>query len=215
MIVAASATLAAQQSPSTTFRTGVTLVPIDVSVLDKDGLPVPGLTADEFQIKLNGKLQPVRALSYVRVEPAEVVAAPAALEIAGRPIVTNAVGSKDPKILVLAIDDLSFPPEGARRTLLAAQEFVQKQPASVLFGLTTTSGQVAVNPTMDRAATVAALKHVSGNFIDPRRQSSPEAPSVGITEAIEIADHNNSSVLRTVITRECPSVAGSAAVAVS
>lgn len=204
LIVAASAALAAQQTSSPTFRASVTLVPIDVTVLDKDGRPVSGLNADDFQIKLNGKLQPVRTLSYVRAEPAEAATAPPVAEIAGRPVVTNAVGSKDPKIIVLAIDDLSFPPEGARRTLFAAQDFVQKQGAGVLLGLTTTSGQAAVNPTPDHTSIVTALKHVSGSFIDPRRQSSPDAPAVGITEAMEIADHNNSSVLRTVITRECP-----------
>jgi hypothetical protein len=52
---------------SPVFRSGVTLVTVDVTVLDKDGRPVPGLAADDFQIKLNGKLQPVRALSYVQV----------------------------------------------------------------------------------------------------------------------------------------------------
>ena len=34
---------------------------------DREGKPVPGLTADDFQNKLNGKQQPVRALSYVQV----------------------------------------------------------------------------------------------------------------------------------------------------
>src|SRR5664279_748020 len=52
-----------QPTAPPTFRSSVTLVTVDVSVLDRDGKPVPGLTADDFQIKLNGKLQPVRALS--------------------------------------------------------------------------------------------------------------------------------------------------------
>jgi VWFA-related protein len=211
-VVAISVTAAAQQQqqPPPTFRSGVTLVAVDVTVLDKDGRPVPGLTADDFQIKLNGRIQPVRTLSFVQVtEPAlaqGVERDPVPESAGGRSVVSNAVASKDPKIFVLAVDDLSFPPEGARRTLMAAQRFVQDQPADVLVGLTTTSGSVAVNPTLDRAAMVNALKHVSGSFIDPRRQGSPESPSVGITEAMEIADHNNSSVQRTVITRECPSV---------
>ena len=61
-----SATLVAEQQ-SPVFKSGVSLVTVDVIVLDKNGHPVPGLTADEFQIKLNGKLQPVRAMSYVQV----------------------------------------------------------------------------------------------------------------------------------------------------
>jgi VWFA-related protein len=204
---AATVTLAAQQKPPATFRSSVALVAVDVTVLDSDGRPVPGLAAEDFQIKLNGKIQPVRTLSYVRaVEPSvgpAVEPAFADLVPAGRAAVTNIVPVKDPKIFVLAIDDLSFPPEGGRRTLTAARSFVEAQPAGVLVGLTTTSGSVAVNPTADHMAISAALKHVVGEFIDPRRSSSPTNPSVGIAEAIEISEHNNSSVLRVVIAREC------------
>src|SRR4051794_36109974 len=52
LLATASLTAAAQQNPPTTFRSSVTLVAVDVSVLDKDGRPVPGLTADDFHIKL-------------------------------------------------------------------------------------------------------------------------------------------------------------------
>jgi VWFA-related protein len=206
VMAAASVGLAAQQKPAATFRSSVALVSVDVTVLDQDGRPVPGLGADDFQIKLNGKLQPVRTVSYVQaVEPADAAtgAAPADEPTAGRPVVTNIVPVKDPKIFVLAIDDLSFPPEGGRRTLTAARNFVEAQPPGVLVGLTTTSGSVAVNPTADRLAVSTALKHVVGEFIDPRRSSSPTNPSVGIAEAIEIGEHNNSSVLRVVVAREC------------
>jgi VWFA-related protein len=211
VMAAATVSLTAAQKPQATFRSSVALVSVDVTVLDKDGRPVPGLTADDFQIKLNGRIQPVRTLSFLTagddVKPAAPGRAPAPEISGGRPVVTNAIPSKDPRIVVIAVDDLSFPPEGARRTLAAAEAFVQRQPADVLVGLTTTSGAVVVNPTLDRAAMVNGLKHVSGSFIDPRKQPSPETPTVGITEAIEIADHNNSSVQRTVITRECPTAA--------
>lgn len=58
---------AAPQAP--TFRSGVALVTIDVTVLDKNGRPVPGLSAEDFEIRLNGRPQPVRALAFVQVAP--------------------------------------------------------------------------------------------------------------------------------------------------
>ncbi len=204
-VILTSATLVAQQQP-VTFRSGVTLVGVDVTVLDKDGRPVAGLTAEDFQITLNGKLQPVRTLSYVEVaEPIDIEPATSAPadHISGRAVVTNAVPVEDPKIFVLAIDDLSLPPEGGRRTLTAARRFVDSQPSNVLVGVTTTSGSVAVNPTLDRSIVTAALSHVVGSFIDPRKPRSIEAPTIGIAEALEIAGYNNTSVYDGAVKREC------------
>lgn len=85
-IAAIGVSVVAQQStPPPTFRSGVSLATIDVTVLDKDGKPVPGLTADDIEIKLNGKAQPIRALTYVTaaspVAPATDKPAPAAAPV--------------------------------------------------------------------------------------------------------------------------------------
>ena len=53
----------AQQPPS--FRAGVELIRLDVSVLDKDRRPVRGLTAADFTVLENGKPQRVVTLSSV------------------------------------------------------------------------------------------------------------------------------------------------------
>lgn len=68
LCVSTTGYVAARQTPQSapTFRSGVALATIDVTVLDKDGKPVPGLTADDIEIKLNGKVQPIRALAYLQ-----------------------------------------------------------------------------------------------------------------------------------------------------
>src|SRR5688572_19204964 len=68
----------AQQPP--TFRSGIALVTIDVTVLDEQGRPVPGLTANDIDIKLDGKLQPIRAFAFV-----QATAPPAAKEAPSAP----------------------------------------------------------------------------------------------------------------------------------
>lgn len=58
LCLAAAVTIRAQQP---TFRTTVDIVHFGVSVVDKQGKPVTGLTADDFQVVENGKVQ---ALKY-------------------------------------------------------------------------------------------------------------------------------------------------------
>lgn len=205
LVIAATASVAADQSQAPVFRAGVTLVTVDVTVLDKDGKPVPGLTADDFQIKLNGKVQPVRALSYVEVaeKAAPLVARDIAPVVTGRRVVSNDAPNGEQKIFVIAVDDLSFPLEGGKRTLRAARGFVEKQPADVLVGLTTTSGTTIVNPTFDHAAVTQALGRVVGSFIDPRRPLTVNGPTIGIAEAIEIVDNNDNTALQLALKREC------------
>ena len=63
VLVAGSAALAAQALPQ--FRSGVDLVYLDVSVLDKNRRPVKGLTPADFTIFEDGKPQAVSTFSAI------------------------------------------------------------------------------------------------------------------------------------------------------
>jgi len=56
-IAASALTLGAQQP---TFKAGIDLVNFRVSVVDKQGMPVTGLTSEDFQVVENGKPQTLR-----------------------------------------------------------------------------------------------------------------------------------------------------------
>jgi VWFA-related protein len=198
-VISTAVTVSAQQAPPV-FRSSVTLVPVEVTVLGADGRPVPGLTADDFEIKLNGKSRPVRTLAYV--DTARPDAAAPATSVPTRLTARN-TAPVDARVIVVGIDDLSVPPEGAKRTLEAARGFVAARPADEFIGLATTSGRVTVNPTRDHAAVVAALGRVVGEFADPRRAVAPGGPTVGLAEAAEIVDFNNQAVEDEVLSREC------------
>ena len=61
-----------QQNPATppTFASGVTLIQVDVSVLDADGQPVRGLQASDFTILEDGVAQDIQSFTAIDVPPA-------------------------------------------------------------------------------------------------------------------------------------------------
>jgi VWFA-related protein len=52
-----------QQPPPPLIRSQVTIVPIDIRVIDRDGKPVQGLTADDFEVFEDGVPQAIRHFS--------------------------------------------------------------------------------------------------------------------------------------------------------
>lgn len=59
MLVIASTAFAQQELPSSAETIDVSLVNVDVFVTDKKGRRVTGLTADDFEIRENGRVQPI------------------------------------------------------------------------------------------------------------------------------------------------------------
>src|SRR6185295_6267398 len=56
------------------FRAGVDLVTVDAIVVDKDGRPVTGLTADDFVLTVDGKPRPIDAFELVSVRALDLPA---------------------------------------------------------------------------------------------------------------------------------------------
>ena len=67
VLVCASARQQAPPPQPPTFRTGVDVVQIDVSVLDKARRPVRGLSAADFTVLEDGKPRPIVAFSAIEL----------------------------------------------------------------------------------------------------------------------------------------------------
>jgi len=100
--------------PQTTFRTGVDLIRLDVSVLDKARHPVRGLTADDFAVLENGKPQRIVAVTEVNADDdAPEISAwmrHATRDIAGNDLADQLSGGR---ALAIVLDEGNLPIESA------------------------------------------------------------------------------------------------------
>lgn len=78
-VLACVAVFAQDQSPQQaqaqpTFRGGARFVRVDAYPVDAQGKPIEGLTADDFELYEDGKLQQIDAFEFVRIEPEPEIA---------------------------------------------------------------------------------------------------------------------------------------------
>jgi VWFA-related protein len=117
VIALGSSAPAAQQPPARTPERGADLLSLQIAVVSGDGTPVTDIRTDEFQVRIGGRVRPIRSLQFIEVNN------PGVPENAAVPLPfgTNAVQAAG-RTMVLAIDDDSFRPgqEGPLRDATAA-----------------------------------------------------------------------------------------------
>ena len=186
----------AAQTPPTRFRTGVDLIAVDVQVIDRDGHPIADLGPDKFEVKINGRRRRVVTAELIRPDTALEPSPAAPGQVAGP--------QRPARVIVLAIDCLSFRPAAAAPVIDAARRFVAGLAPTDLVGLVAYPLGPKVDPTTDHAAVALALASVTG-------QGEPDAtqfhlrPSevVDLNAALSGHDPKASSALQRVATREC------------
>jgi VWFA-related protein len=162
VVVASVAALAFIHSPAPssnqqlpTFRTGVDIVEIDVTVLDKDRHPVKGLTADNFTVLDHGQPQPIVAFSAIDV-PAPVTYPAPWMRDAPLDVVSNV---ENRRLVTIVMDDAytEFNPDTAKRARQIAKNAVDELgPADLAAVIFTYIGR-RQNFTSDRTRLLAAI----------------------------------------------------------
>src|SRR3954471_1317897 len=145
----------AQQTPLPTFRTGIDIVEVDVTVLDKDRHPVKGLTAADFTILDRGKPQPIVAFSAVDV-PAPVTYSAPWMREAPLDVVSNV---ENRRLVTIVMDDAytDFNPDFAKRAKQIAQNAVSELGPTDLASVVFTFMGRPQNFTSDRSQLLAAI----------------------------------------------------------
>ena len=172
-------------TPQASFRGGIDLIQVDVSVLAKDGRPVRGLTQSDFTVLEDGKPRPVASFAAVDISPP---APPPAVWMTEAPpdVTTNDRVGK--RVVVIAIDDGSLSTNGALwgviKTRTIATTIVKALGPDDLAAIVFTEhAKTAQNFTSDRRLLLAAIDTaplfpapISGDPADPlqnRRGSCP------------------------------------------
>lgn len=127
------------QGPVATFSTTTQLVVETVSVKDKDGKPVEGLTAKDFTITEDGAVQMISFVEFQKLPDTPADAAPLApttvapeiLNHLAHTVITpekpGEVQHRDRRLLALYFDMTAMPIPDQLRALAAAEKFIRTQ----------------------------------------------------------------------------------------
>src|SRR6188508_1637673 len=125
--VAALALVAAQERPiqGPTFRTGVDLVAVDVSVVDRNGKPVDDLLPPDFVVKIDGTTRRVVSADLVKVD-VEYGRKPRVDKTESPSLYTSNLTPPTGRRIVIAIDQVRIGPGALRPVLDAASSFLDR-----------------------------------------------------------------------------------------
>ena len=168
--------VAAQGQRPPQFRTGIELLQLDVTVLDKAGKPVRGLTKDDFTLLEDGKPQTVEAFTEIFV-PEAVHTGPVWSRDVTPDVTNNQIDNK--RIFVIVINDARGlgGPLGRKNTLETAGMFIDalgpQDLAAVVFTATVKASQ---GLTSDRAKLLKALQAAPYHAVMPTMMPSRIGP---------------------------------------
>lgn len=175
--------LRAQEPP--VFATGVDVVAVDVSVVDKDGRPVRDLGAGDFTMKVGGK--PRRIVSVEFVQEGEEAPetpeanAPAAREPPPTDYSTNE-HARSGRLVLIVVDQGNIAMGAGRGTIRAATRLLDQLSPADRVGLLTMPGpEPKVEFTTDHAAVREAMKTLVG-------RARLGGPRLSLTEALAMGD---------------------------
>jgi VWFA-related protein len=202
--LSAQATSQTQTDPPVqgpTFRTGVDVIAVDVSVSDPNGRPVEDLLAPDFAVKIDGEPRRVVSADHVRID------LEAARREAADPFETMFTTNLKPpngRMFVIAVDQLGIRFGGARALLDTAAKFLDKlSPADRVAFVAYPEPGISVGFTDDKLRLKQAMVRVVG-----RQQNFAGRFTIGLYEAIAISERGDGRIFAQVVVRECPRLTG-------
>ena len=198
-VVAVSVALAAQTAQQRpTFRSGIDLIEVDVSVIDGDGSPITDLEPADFSVTVDGEPRRVLQAHFDLLRPEPEAGLPA-------PVVEDVFYSSNTdvtrgRLIVIAVDEQSILFGEGRHVMRAAGEFVDSlSPGDRVSVVAVPQPGVYLDFTSNHDRVSQALAGLSG--LGRRVQTEL---NIGVWEAFQIIEHNDAPMREQVIGRVCP-----------
>jgi VWFA-related protein len=193
LLVGGAVVAAAQQAP--VFKSSADVIAVDVQVVSRDGMPITGLTAEQFEVFIDGRRRPVQSAQFLRVAEAPPLAskrggAPPAPALA-------APASGDGRIIMIAVDQMSFPMVTQQSAREAARRIASTVGPGDYLGMMTFPGDVRIAPTRDRTAVSEGITRIQGLRVEPNVLQT----DLTVTEATLLRARDPAT--RDIIIREC------------
>lgn len=180
-----------------TFRSGVDLIRLDVTVVEKDGNPIADLNSEDFEVRVDGKVRPVVTSRFLSLAPRVMDVAAGTSLASTRDYSGNDTGVNG-RLLVIAVDHESLPLGAGRPLMIAASELLHRLgPADkVALVMVPQPGQ-RIEFTNDIDEVKRGLSRITG-----RRQPRFRTVRISFDEA-QAVERNEQRVIAALMEREC------------
>jgi VWFA-related protein len=203
--------LAAQAGQQPVFRSGVELIAVDATIVDRNGNPIAGVRPEQFEVQIDGKPRRVVSAEFLEFAPrgAPAGAMPAAPAPAARPLFSSNREAASPagaqgRLIYIAVDQGSFKPAGAWGAMEAARRFIDRLQPTDRVGLIAFPAPGPVIPaSRDHGVARNATTTIIGSAT-PFRAGGLDK-NVSLAEAIDIHGQD-AFALERVLARECASL---------
>ena len=189
--------LLAQDAPQrATFRASVDLVPVDVSVVDKDGRPIQDLKRADFTVLVDGRPRTLASAEFISFARATEAPPPPPEDYSTN---TTAVGGR---LIMIAIDAGNIGPGRGKIAFDAARRFIGTLNSADRVAIATIPG---AGPQIDFTANHALVQMLLQRVVG-QAQSDGGGRRVSLAEALAI-DRDDPTTLSQVLDRECAGAA--------
>ncbi|HEY7288738.1 MAG TPA: VWA domain-containing protein, partial [Vicinamibacterales bacterium] len=188
--LAAQSPQAGGPPPRMTLKSSIDLVPVDVTVVDKSGRPVPNLRVDDFKLTIDGRSRKLSSAEFVSIPAARTPPTQAG-------DYSSNEGVDSGRLIVLAVDAGSLAGGRGKSALAAAGRFLDGlNPADRVALVTLPGGDPQRDFTSNHALVKSLVQKIAG------QAQINVSTRLGLAEALAI-ERGDETMVAQVLEQQC------------